>query len=285
MLHSADKLRGTRLEAVDGEVGKVKDLYFDDVSWSLRYFVVDTGHWLSSRQVLISPDAVTGYDLETGRLVTSLTRSEVEESPPISEHEPVSRQYEARLASYYGWTPYWSYGLTPGAGMYTYPIIGGGGAFPYPLAATPGTPAPESREIEEIAAREREQNDPHLRSNKEVDGYHILAKDGEIGHIKDFLIHGGDWKISHLVVDTRNWIPGRKVVIDIGWVSDIDWVERQASVDLTRSQIESSPEFDEDVYLDHDYETEVGAYYGSLAKARTEAEPKGPRYTSESSIY
>ena len=55
MLRSIKQLHGAKLGASDGEIGHVKDFYFDDQNWAVRYVVADTGSWLPGRQVLISP--------------------------------------------------------------------------------------------------------------------------------------------------------------------------------------------------------------------------------------
>jgi hypothetical protein len=83
MLRSFNHLRGHRIHASDGEIGSLRDLYFDDQSTLLRYFVVDTGMWLPGRRVLLAPAAIGGIDAERGEIVTGLTRRQVEESPPV----------------------------------------------------------------------------------------------------------------------------------------------------------------------------------------------------------
>jgi uncharacterized protein YrrD len=61
MLHSLKALDGFTISAIDGQLGNVKDIYFDDQKWTIRYFEVDTG-WLAGRNVLISPISVKGID-------------------------------------------------------------------------------------------------------------------------------------------------------------------------------------------------------------------------------
>jgi hypothetical protein len=58
MLRSLNNLGGYAIVAIDGPIGHVKDFYFDDEAWVIRYLSVDTGSWLSSRNVLISPIAI-----------------------------------------------------------------------------------------------------------------------------------------------------------------------------------------------------------------------------------
>jgi hypothetical protein len=253
MLRSFNHLRGHGIHASDGEIGSLRDLYFDDQSTSIRYFVVDTGTWLPGRRVLLAPAAIGGIDTERGEIVTGLTRRQVEESPPVDSERPVSRQHEMDLHTYYGWQPYWA--VPPMAGSLA----------PFWGPAMPGTeypPAGEARVAEEVAAREREHADPHLRSAREVEGYHVAATDGEIGHVEDFLIGDDDWAIHLLGIDTGNWLPGRKVVISPAWLRDIDWSGQRIVVDLTRQQIKDSPGYDPASIPDEGYLERLDAHYG-----------------------
>ena len=107
MLRSVKQLYGDKLGALDGEIGHVKDFYFDDQSWAVRYLVADTGSWLSGRKVLISPHALGSFEQAGKVLRVNLTRKQIENSPPIESHKPVSRQYEEDYYRYYGWPYYW----------------------------------------------------------------------------------------------------------------------------------------------------------------------------------
>lgn len=253
MLRSFNHIRGYAIHASDGEIGSLQDLYFDDQSSLIRYFVVDAGTWLSAKRVLLAPPAVGGIDTEREEIVTGLTRQQVEDSPPIDTEKPVSRQQEVELHTHYGWQPYWT---VP-------PLVGTLG--PYWGDVMPATtyPAPGRASVaEEVAAREREHADPHLRSAREVEGYHVAATDGEIGHVEDFLIDDQDWAIHLLVINTRNWLPGRKVVISPAWLHGVDWSEERIHVDLTRQQIKDSPEYDPAMIPDQGYLERLAAHYG-----------------------
>src|SRR5438874_10099462 len=150
MLRMCKSLKGHRLAALDGEIGKVHDFYFDDRSWPVRYLVADTGYWLPGRLVLISPFALKGFDEREQRLNVTLTKQQIEDSPPITADEPLSRQYERKYYQYYGWPAYW-------AG----PALWGPG--PYPLYY-----APEERHDVIEPDIKGESGDRHLRSVREV---------------------------------------------------------------------------------------------------------------------
>ena len=118
MLRKAKDLNGYKLDARDGEIGKVKEFYFDDHSWTVRYLVADTGGWLSGRTVLISPYALDPAN-EGGKVIpVDLTKAQIEKSPSLDTDRPVSRQYEWEYFSFYGWPAYWDGPYTWGPSAY-----------------------------------------------------------------------------------------------------------------------------------------------------------------------
>lgn len=224
-------LKGERIVADDGHVGSVKDVYFDDERWAVRYLVVDTGEWLSGREVLISPACVPAQQADEEIRVT-LTREQVRNAPDTSQDPPLSRLQEAAHARYYGYPYYW-------AG----PYLWGAASVPVPSQTTAAVRRGIDREHEEMAQlAEQRARQSHVRSSAEVVGYKIRAADGDVGHVEDFLVDDETWAISDMVVDTRNWLPGKKVLVPPGAISDIDWENRQVSVRLTKEQLKRSPE-------------------------------------------
>ncbi|MEZ4615968.1 MAG: PRC-barrel domain-containing protein [Caldilineaceae bacterium] len=250
MLRKLNNLRGFTIAATDGEIGKVDDFYFEDDSWALRYMVVDTGPWILGRQVLISPIAIDAVDWEAQVLSVHLTKEKVKNSPAIGEAQPVSRQHEIALHDYYGWPGYWypAPAMTaPMGGMYAVPI-------PPQVALDEESEKATATEVEEAG-------DPHLRSLREVINYHIHATDDHIGHVQDFFADENDWRIRYLLVDTRNWLPGRHVLIGTDWVEQIDWAERDVIVKVTKAQVENSPEYDPHAPVTRAYEEHLYANY------------------------
>lgn len=241
---------GFTVRATDGDVGKIDDLYFDDEEWTVRYVVVNTGSWLAGRRVLLSPVALGTLDLENEVLAVNATQDEVENSPDINLDEPVYRQQLVDLHEYYGWPAAWAGGT----------LLGTASVGPYPVVLAGAEAIEEEAESEE-GLTEKHRGDPHLRSTQEVIGYHIQAKDGEIGHVDDFFVDDAEWSVSYLQVDTRKWLPGRKVLLATLWIEDVDWAESKVSVELTREQIKDSPEHDPSEPVTQDYEVELYAHY------------------------
>jgi hypothetical protein len=95
-----------------------------------------------------------------------------------------------------------------------------------------------------------------------VIGYHIQAADGEIGHVEDFVLNDDVWTVHYIVVDTRNWLPGRKVILSTSWIEEVDWLENKVYVNLGQEAVENSPEFDPSAPVNREYEIRLYDYYG-----------------------
>jgi hypothetical protein len=230
MLRSIKQLYGEKLGASDGEIGRVKDFYFDDQSWAVRYLVADTGTWLASRQVLLSPHAI-GKLYEDGKvLLVKLTRKQIENSPAIETHKPVSRQFEEEYHSYYGWPYYWE-GDGLWGGMRSFPILEEPPKFLTGGQAAPTNP-PHKRA------------DAHLRSTQAVMGYHLQATDGIVGHVCDFMMDDESWAIGQLVVKTGHRFTGKEVLIPVSKVDRISYEESTVFVKLTKEAVEQSSTHD-----------------------------------------
>ncbi len=240
MLRSTNEMIGYRIRASDGDLGKVKDLLFDDAAFTVRYLHVDTGRWLPGRQVLLSPESVVEPDWQERVVVVRLTRKQVEDSPDLRSDLPVSRQYEEALAEHYQWAPYWM----PGSGLFS------------------GAPPPPPPAVRSGDERAQPHGDPHLRAFKEVKGYEIRARDERIGHLGDLIVDTDGWSLRYLVVDTGNWLPGRKVLVSPAWVLRVDWVEGQVGVDLTAEQVRNSPPYDPSAPVNREYEIVLHDFYG-----------------------
>ena len=184
---------------------------------------------------------------------------QVKDSPDIDTEQSVSRQMETNVYDYYGWRPYWGTGLYMGGFGYM-GGMGMGGA----MAMSPSL-GPRQRE-KHIAYPhpQRSDGDPHLRSIDAVTGYHIHASDGEIGHVEDFLVEDADWSIHYLVVDTKNWWPGKKVLISPRSAREIDWTNRLVNLNVDRQRVKDSPAYDASTTVDRAYEQQFHSYYGDV---------------------
>jgi hypothetical protein len=227
MLQSIKQLYGNKLGALDGEIGHVKDFYFDDQNWAIRYLVADTGTWLPGRRVLLSPHAFGSLHQDGKVLRANLTRKQIEDSPSIESHKPLSRQYEEEYYRYYGWPYYWQ-----GSALW--------GMSGFPILELPAKPLPG----ESATASDRhpgERADAHLRSTHAVDGYNIEASDGTSGHVCDFMMDGQSWAIRQLVIKTGHRLSGREVQILTSTVDRISYDKSTVFVNLTGEAVKQSP--------------------------------------------
>lgn len=264
MLWNASAINGYAIEASDGRLGAVSDLLFEDVGWAVRWLVVNTGHWLPGRKVLLPLSALGRPDRGSRHFPVKLTMQQVKDSPDIDTDQPVSRRIEAHVYNHYGWDPYWGTGVFPIGNAMVMPFLAPAVAKPFvpprPLAgAEPRDPAGADAQPDDA---EPEEGDPHLRSIAAVTGYHLQATDGEIGHVEDFLVDDAGWSIRYIVVDTRNWWPGKKVLISPRSVREIDWPNRLIHLDVNRQKVKDSPELDPAMTVDGAYEEKHRAHYG-----------------------
>ena len=239
-------LKGFAIRSKDGELGTVAQFYFDDETWAIRYLVVETGGWLSGKQVLISPISIIRADWADRCLNVALTMDQVKNSPDIDTHKPVSRQHEAAYFGYYGYPYYWDGPNLWGPSFYPAGMVS--------LMADSAEAVAESIH--------RESMDSHLRSTDAVLGYHMGALHGEIGHVGGFIVDDEAWAIRYIEVSTRNWWPGKTVLVSPAWIEKISWEETKVYAGLTREAIQSGPEYDESQPISRDYEDQLYLHYG-----------------------
>lgn len=223
MLQSIKQIYGDKLVAFDGDIGHVKDFYFDDENWVVRYLVADTGSWLTGRQVLLAPHAFGNLNVDEKIIHIMLHKKKIQESPSIDSHQPVSRHYEAEYFAYYGWPTYWE-----GNGLW--------GMGSYPVILQYLKMGPQTQKTYHLRF------DKHLRSMKAVTGYGIQTVDGEIGNVSSFLVDDKSWAIQELIVETGHWYAGKEIFIPTDTVKKISYGESKVFVSLTKEDIQQTAE-------------------------------------------
>lgn len=242
MKRSIKSLIGYTIGATDGEIGKVKEFYFDDETWTIRYLIVETGNWLSDRKVLIAIKNLLTPDWEKNVILLNLTKQQIKNSPDIDTEKPVSRQQEIVLNEHYELENYWNGGF-----------IGGGMPLPMHL------PGMDETVVKKV------NGDVHLRSSNQVTGYKVKASDGEIGDVEDFLVDDKIWKIDFMVVDTGHWFPGKKVLIAPKWIKEIKWDTSTVIINCAVKHVKNSPEYDSAKNLSEDDEVKLHHHYDKLS--------------------
>ncbi len=236
MLHNIKELNKFDIIAIDGPIGTVHDFLLDDKEWTIRYLVVDTKKWLPGQKVLISPGAITEFDLVNGNIVLSLTKDKIKSSPALETELP-TREYEASFVHYYGLRPYWF------------------------LAEKVAHTSIGNQEVEDVVTGNYE-NESTLRSFKELEGYTIEATDGKIGHVENFVMCDESWKVRYLVVDTKKWWFGKRVLVSPEWITYVSWPENIVRVELMQETIKNGPEYHPDQALTRELEEELYTKYG-----------------------
>ena len=234
MLSHANKIVGSEIVSADGPVGSVEDILFDEDSWTFRYLVVDLGE----RRTLLSFETVTHVDESSRELRVPLSRRAVELSPDVSTQNPVSMEAELLLGKYWQWTPYWVMRL--------------------PRAVGQSIAREASLEAKQSVERKVESR---LRSVSEIEGYHIEAADGDIGHLKDLIVDDSTWQIQYLVVNAGNWLFQRMVLIPWIALESISWADRSVRVSISRTEIKNSPEYNPTLPIARDYELALHDHY------------------------
>jgi hypothetical protein len=250
MLRSLESIERYRVTATDGDIGSVVDFLLDDDLWTVRYLVVDTGAFVGGKRVLISPISFREVDWPSRRVHLALTRDKVLASPSVDLDQPVSRQHELDYCGYYGYGLYWAY---PG-------IWGAGG--------TPGTLATSTSHAVRTPHDERARADVHLRSINEVDGYHVEGTNGSAGHVAGFIVDDATWEVRYLVIDTRTWWFGKKVLVPPKSAVRVTWATRTFELKMSREEIMNSPAWDERGAILPSFEQRLDRHYGSSAQAR-----------------
>jgi hypothetical protein len=251
MLRRVSDLLGFTIHATDGDIGRVHDLYFDDQRWTVRYLVADTRHWLSGRRVLLSPDSVCRTDWEHREMVVTLSRAQIEESPSVETDKPVARQNAVLFRECYTLPYYWALG----------------GFLWKPNPSPAGRMGAGSATAQRRGSRSAD-GDPHLRSTRLLEGYEVRAIDGDAGHVDDFVIDDASWSLRCVVVRTRHWRPGKRVLIPSDWIAWVSWIELTVHVDLPLHAIVEAPEYDPARPLTEDDEMGLSSLLGRPPRHR-----------------
>jgi hypothetical protein len=199
--------------------------------------------------VLISPIAIESIDWDKRCVQVTLTRQQVEASPPIDTDKPVSRQHEVDFLGYYGYPSYWGG-----------PFMWGTSSYPYPQRPTPAVPGANGANGS-LNERAHSAADPHLRSALEVIDYHLQTTDALMGQVEDFLVDNESWAIRYIVVDARSWWSGKHVVISPQWITRVDWAERLVYVDVARETVRGAPEYDPSTDYSRAHEASLYRHY------------------------
>jgi len=225
MRATTQDLIGLTVHSLDGPVGSVKDLYFDDETWNVQYVVVETGKWLNHRHLLIESRSLKDPIWNGKILLIGLTRDQVEQCPDVSIEKPVYLQKEEELERLYRWPRYWG-GTDP--------------LFPVPRNVEPVVDWGRSQAtISDWKTWPQKTHNQHLRSGQEVIGYSLEAENGIVGKVIDLVVDDTDWSLPFLAVELQHWLEGKIVYVSTRRCQkiEIDWSQDLISVDMTKNEV------------------------------------------------
>lgn len=206
MLHDLKSLVGIPALATDGQVGHIRDFFFDDQSWKVQYVVVEVGSWLKRRDVVLPVNVIAKPDWAGKVCHIALSREQIGKSPDVDSEKPVSRQQEIAMQEFFGPLAFWidtEFGLTNIPAGVRYPV--------------------------------HTAEDPHLRSRDHVLGYHVLATDGEVGVLEGLLLDEASWHLAYLDVKAGGWLQHRSVLIPTRWVDSVSWPQLRIVLHHTKA--------------------------------------------------
>ncbi|SDI99347.1 PRC-barrel domain-containing protein [Natribacillus halophilus] len=270
MLIRTHDFQSFSLSATDETFGTVSDVYFDSAGeWTVRFIVADTRPWFVGGKVLLNPALTNRLDIHEQTLDIQATKDQVKNSPQPSEHEPISRAYEASILDHYGLNYYWA---SPHYGPGPPPLLTGGG----PVSPfTPGATLGENTEagvgpeaIRKAVEREQEkkvnEEDYYLQSTKDLRGYTVYAAEDKVGTVSDVIFDVDNWQVFFMEVDTAGFLAKDKYLVPVEWFREFVPVEERAYTRFSdKNIVEQAPDYDESTPLTDDYIAALRHHYGT----------------------
>ncbi|WP_188456560.1 PRC-barrel domain-containing protein [Virgibacillus oceani] len=229
MMYYTSELKDYRIDATDGEMGKIQDLYFDDHSWAIRYAIIDTRKWLPGRNVYLSPTSFVKLNEMEKLVEVSYDKGTIRNSPSIPDNQPLTRDTESTLTGYYGWSRYWF-----GTMLW--------GAQDRPFAPFADHASERSEFTNELQSYENTEYD--LRSEADAIGMKVHASDGKLGVIDDMIVDDEYWKIRYLVLKSAEVPVETYYLLEADSIQSADWLEKDIYVDYTVDSLKQRKRFE-----------------------------------------
>ncbi len=242
LMHFKSWLKSFDVVGKDEDFGSVDDALIDEKDLTIRYFTVKTGNWFSGEKMYISPASIESINVNDEVITTDITKEEAENAPRLEGRELIDRTYETNFHTHYGLNPYW-----------TGPGVWGTSFTARELAAQQPVAMPEPEEDSK--------GEPEIYKAKDIIRYEFAAQDDSFGQVEDLLIEEDSYKVRYFVIDTRKFFGGKKVLISADWVENIDWIKAQIQTNVTKEQVENSPEYLPEIPLSREMEVDLYSYY------------------------
>ncbi|MBD3419616.1 MAG: hypothetical protein GF398_05800 [Chitinivibrionales bacterium] len=289
MVRHAKEYFTLEVKSNDTHVGTVKDLYFDQEEWRVRYIAVEYEEALQTRTALISVEAVSSVNWEERILKTSASQQKVYNSPQTDIDLPVSREYELALHRYYEWPEYWgqvSFLDTPRAKHMPDPEIPyedgvrAEGQMEAPNAYTYGegdyetaqtlavgeADDDEMQELEFASPAEERSYSSSIHSAARLGEFRIYSDDEHPFACTDILLVEEDWAVRYLMLKPRLAITENPVLLPVGQIRDLHAASSEIVLALSKDEINKTPQYTGKTALKA-YEHKLYAYYNKRGMA------------------
>jgi len=239
MLIRLSDLKDYQVQALDGDVGRVDDVYFYRGEWQIRYLLLAASYEPTDRRVMVPTSNVKEIRPDQHVLILDLTSSQVRESPDVGISQPVSRQDEIELHQYYGWPVDWL--------EEQHEVM--------PLEES-------SDQSQEDETRDAEgEEEVELQSGSEIIGlFQVRSNDAEIGEVTECIIDDDDWTLQFIGAKLTG-SPESNILLTTDIIDQVDWVDADIYVDATREVVAASPAIDPSAPLDDEQRARLQAYY------------------------
>jgi hypothetical protein len=222
MILGVSDLNAYKLNARDGELGRLHDLSFDEVTWQVRHLVIE-GRSGQPGWILMHPLAVRRWDIQSRSIDLTVTRLQVERRPPVDVDQPLSQRQAERYYRHFGWPAYWpAHGRGPAESQPPFRPAGSGSS----RTSTGDQPA---------------DHDPHLHGARRLLDFEVLARDGHAGRVDDILVDAATWMVRQLAIDARTRWLGKQALVSAEWITEIDWIQGRLQLDLDLDRLGRSP--------------------------------------------
>lgn len=208
MLIKATTLINCKAQNLDGNISKIKDIYFDDRSWRISNLILDMSKWLNNHsRYLIGPNDIEGMDSTNSIIFTTMTLERMQTNSSskldleISNKRKLQKK-QPKTNSIAGDKPNYSYNL-------------------------------ESRKII-----------TNLQSTKELFGYHVTSPGEKTGWLKDLTADNESWMFKHLIISMKHFSKGQTIKVPTYSVRDINMLKKQINIDLSLDTIQSENEIE-----------------------------------------
>ncbi|HZW04903.1 MAG TPA: PRC-barrel domain-containing protein [Anaerolineaceae bacterium] len=245
MFFNLQNLREYSVVTPEGAAGRINDFILHDFDWIVRYAIIDLED--DRRDILMIPDAFDRVDRETVQVSIPLSREMLHQSPVYHPDQPLSRSLETEVFDYFQW-PYWD-------GDKVVPTTGPGDLTGVPLAEMEA----DLEEQQDEMLESEEEIYQNLKRFSEISGFRLRTRDGdELGHLEDFIIQTEDWRVMYAIVSLGGLLSARQVIVSPSLMESINRDRQEIIVGLTAETIQASPEFDERMLTDPNFDWGMG---------------------------